>query len=160
MTNHLHAPADYLCPICLGNQGQENDQTLLKQADLVYQDELVVAWINSFWVGRNDGHVIIVPRDHYETIYDLPDKVGAKIFWLAKRISRALKETHQCQGTTLRQNNEPAGDQHAFHYHLHIFPRYQDDNFNQDMGLNNRRLSKPQERVAYAKKVRQALENL
>ena len=71
-----HAPKNYKCPICLGVKGVENDDTLLKQADLIFRDNLVSVFINSFWIPTREGHVIVVPNEHYENIFDLPDMVG------------------------------------------------------------------------------------
>lgn len=147
-----HAPADYVCPICLGNAGTESEKTLLKQADRVFHDELVSVWVNSFWIKGNEGHLIIVPNGHYETIYDLPDHLGHRIFEVAKQMSTALKAAYQCDGVTLRQNNEPAGDQHAFHYHLHVFPRYVNDTFNVELTRKSF-LSEPSERKQYVNKL-------
>ncbi len=142
----------YICPICLGYQGIENEHTHLKQADLVYRDDLVSAWINSFWIGQNAGHVIVVPNAHFVNIYDIPTDVGHRIFDVAQRVSKALKASYRCDGITMRQNNEPAGDQHAMHYHLHIFPRYEGDNFNQALAQKSR-LSSPSERIEYAQRL-------
>lgn len=151
-----HAPKDYVCPICIGVQGVESEQTLLKQADLVYKDDLVSAFINSFWVGRNEGHAIVVPNEHFENIYELPDEIGGRIFKVARQMALALKKTYNCDGITIRQNNEPASEQHAFHYHLHVFPRYEDDEFNQRVSEKSR-LSDPTERLQYAQKIKDYL---
>jgi len=59
MSMHNHAPSDYICPICLGVKGVESDDTLLLQQDRVYQDEVISAFINSFWIKNNPGHVIV-----------------------------------------------------------------------------------------------------
>lgn len=144
---------NYICPICLGNQGIENEDTLLKQADLVFGDDLVNVWVNSFWIKGNEGHVIVVPNEHYKNMYDLPDNVGHRIFEVSKLMSKAIKKTYACDGITLRQNNEAAGDQHAFHYHLHIFPRYKDDNFNQELTQKSY-VSEPQKRLEYIEKLK------
>lgn len=149
-----NAPKNYICPICLGNNGIENKETLLKQDDLVYKDDLASVWINSFWIGQNEGHVIVVPNQHFETIYDLPRSVGHRVFEIAKKVSIAIKEVYKCDGITLRQNNEPAGDQHAFHYHLHIFPRYTNDNFNEEM-VRGSKLSEPTKRKLYSQKLKE-----
>jgi histidine triad (HIT) family protein len=147
---------DYICPICLGNQGVENNETFLKQDDLVYRDDLVSVWINSFWIGMNKGHVIVVPNEHFDTLYSLPRSVGYRIFEISQKLSIAMKNAYNCNGITVRQNNEPAGDQHALHYHLHIFPRYNNDNFNQEMAKGSV-LSDPQERREYCQKIRSHL---
>lgn len=154
-----NAPLNYKCSICLGNKGIENDDTLLVQDDLVYSDDLVSVWINSFWIDGNEGHVIIVPNEHFETLYDLSNKIGHRIFDVSKKMSLALKEVYKCDGITLRQNNEPAGDQHAFHYHLHVFPRYENDNFNQELSkkISDKKLSDPEKRLEYVKKLQDYL---
>lgn len=153
----INKAPDYICPICLGNNGVESDDTLLKQNDLVFRDDLVSVWINSFWIGKNKGHLIVVPNQHFVTLWDLPTEVGHRIFEVSKLMAVALKEVYKCDGVTLRQNNESAGDQHAFHYHQHIFPRYINDDFNQKL-VEKSTLSDPQERIVYVKKLRRYLE--
>jgi histidine triad (HIT) family protein len=150
-----HASTDYVCPICLGVNGVENDQTLIRLQDIVYVDEIVTVFINSFWIKNNPGHVIVVPNDHYENFYDLPAGVGAHILTIAQKISIAMKKVYQCDGITLLQNNEPAGGQHAFHYHLHIFPRYPDDDLHTNM--LDKQLADPTTRSKYADKIRNNL---
>ncbi len=151
-----HKNPDYKCPICLGIKGIENEDTFLKQADLVYKDDLVSGFINSFWIGKNCGHVIIVTNEHFENLYDLPKEYGYRIFEISQKIAIAMKKAYKCDGITLRQNNELAADQHAFHYHLHVFPRYENDDFNKNMAERSR-LSDPKERVEYARKIKRGL---
>lgn len=151
-----HAPENYKCPICLGVNGVENDDTLLKQADLVYKDDLVSAFINSFWIDTSKGHVIVVPNQHFENLYDMPTELGHRIFEVTKKIALAMKQSYGCDGITTRQNNEPAGDQHAFHYHQHVFPRYTGDSYNINMSQKSI-LSAPEERLKYAKKLKEVI---
>jgi len=152
---HNHADSEYTCPICLGVNGVESEWTLLRLQDIIYIDETVTAFINSFWIKNNPGHVIVVPNEHYENIYDLPTDVGAHIMAIAKKISIAMKKAYGCDGITLLQNNEPAGGQHAFHYHLHIFPRYDHDDLHQNM--HDKKLADPSKRLEYAEKIRSVL---
>lgn len=149
---HNHASSDYICPICLGVSGVENEDTLLRLTDIVYIDEFVTAFINSFWIKNNPGHVIVVPNDHYENLYDLPSDLGIHIFNISKKVAIAMKEAYECDGITTLQNNEPAGGQHAFHYHLHIFPRYEHDELHENM--SNKQLADPAIRKDYADKLR------
>jgi histidine triad (HIT) family protein len=149
-------PKDYICPICLGVQEIENADTLLKQSDVVYKDDLVTGFINSFFVGKNAGHVIVVPNEHFENLYTIPATYGHRIFDVAKKIAIVMKDVYACDGITTRQNNEPAGDQHAFHYHFHIFPRYENDGYN-TVQPSEKRLAEPSERAIYAQKIRTGL---
>lgn len=146
------APEGYVCPICLGIQRVESPATLIRPSDIVYEDELVTAFINSFFVGRNAGHVIVVTNQHFESIYELPTNYGHRVFEVSKKIALALKEAYGCDGITTRQNNEPAADQHAFHYHFHVFPRYDNDGYNL-VQPHEKRLAPPEERLEYAQKL-------
>ena len=153
------APDNYECPICFGIHSSDSSKTLIRPNDFVYRDDLVTALVNSFFVGQNAGHVIIVPNEHYENIYTLPTKQGHRIFDTAQKVALAMKKAYQCDGITTRSNNEPAGDQHAFHYHFHVFPRYNDDGYHL-VQPSHKRLAEPEERAEYARKIQTALEAL
>lgn len=124
-----HAPDDYCCPICLGVKGVEDERTLLRKTDLLYSDELVSVFMNSFFIKGNEGHIIVVPNVHTEHLYDLPEHIGHRIMDVTKRYSITMKKAYECDGILLQQHNEPSGGQHAFHFHLHIVPRYLNDDF-------------------------------
>ena len=151
-----HAPKDYKCPICVGIKGIENEDTLLKQADLIYKDNLVSVFLNSFWIPTCEGHVIVVPNEHFENIYDIPEEVLFNISTVVKKMALVLKKAYKCDGITTRQNNEPAGNQHAFHYHHHVFPRYDNDDFNINLTKKSV-LSDPKDRIKYVKKLKGAI---
>ncbi len=150
-----HAPENYVCPICLAVEGVENESTMIKQPDIFYKDEVVMAFISSKF-DKNGGHPLIVPVKHYENLYDLPEDIGSRILSLSKKVARAMKEATNCDGVTVMQNNEPAGDQHAFHYHLHIYPRYLGDELHKS--ILDTRVSLPEERATLADSLRSCLE--
>jgi len=149
---HNHAPQNYICPLCLAIDGTENEETMMKQDDIFYRDQLVVAAINSKFIDNNPGHVIVFPVKHYEHIYDLPDNIGNQINKVAKQIALAMKKTRDCDGVMILQNNEPASGQHAFHYHMHVFPRLENDQILQHM--NQARVSSPAERISFSEKMK------
>lgn len=152
---YSNAPEDYKCPICLGVQGIENEDTMLRQADLVYKDDLVSVFINSFFIDGNEGHLIVVPNKHFESLYDIDPEYAHKIIDVSQKMALILKKAYQCDGITIRQNNEPASSQHAFHYHMHIFPRYNDDKF--DEHSLPKRATIPEERRVYITKIKQLI---
>lgn len=121
----------------------------MRPSDIVHQDELVTAFMNSFFLEGNEGHVIVVPNKHFENIYDIMPKYAHRIFDVAQNIALAMKEAYGCDGITTRQNNEPAGDQHAFHFHFHIFPRYNADRFNTGQPAK-KHMANPEVRNVYA----------
>jgi len=145
-----HAPNDYICPLCLTSKGIENEHNMAKQADVFYRDDLVFAMVNSKFVKSGPGHVIVVPNDHYENIYDIPNPVAHRIFDLAKAVAIALKTLRKCDGIKTVQNNEPASGQHAFHFHFHVFPV-----FESNMGSSQESwVATPEERLPYAQALR------
>ena len=77
------------------------------------------------------GHALIIPKDHYANIYELPEEMAASAMVLAKKLAAHMTEILQCDGFNIIQNNgEPAG-QTVFHFHMHLIPRYKGDG-NQD----------------------------
>jgi histidine triad (HIT) family protein len=160
-----HAPENYICPLCLAVEGIENDNTLVKQSDIFFRDDLITAFISSFLVGKNPGHIIIIPNKHFENLYDMPDVYISRVHTFSKDAAYALKNAYNCDGTSISQHNEPAGDQHAWHYHLHIVPRYPDDELYKAMyqhiqGVAKRPVLEPEKRAEYAGKLKHALKEL
>ena len=73
------------------------------------------------------GHALIIPKEHYANIYELPEEMAASAMVLAKKLAAHMTEILQCDGFNIIQNNgEPAG-QTVFHFHMHLIPRYKND---------------------------------
>ncbi len=149
---YTHASDEYICPLCLAIKGIENSDTMMMQNDIFYRDELVSAAVNSKFISSNPGHVIVMPNRHYENFYDMPAEECNQIMRVAKLVSLALKEVRKCDGITIKQNNEPAGGQHALHYHMHIVPRFEDDHFLDK--LKDTYISSPVEREKYTNELK------
>ena len=126
---HNHAPENYPCPFCLLIQGIQNEHVHSIQSDIVYHDEVITAFIGSHQWPNNHGSVVVVPNEHFENIYDLPLRYALDIHKAAKRLAIAMKYAYACGGISTRQHNEPAGSQDVWHYHLHVTPRYPDDQY-------------------------------
>ena len=76
----------------------------------------------------NRGHCLVVPKKHFENIYDIDDKTLEKVIIIAKNLSKLIKEKLACNGINLVQNNERHAGQIVNHFHVHIIPRYENDN--------------------------------
>lgn len=91
----------------------------------IYEDELFKVILD---LGpATKGHVLILPKNHYADIYELPERDAEKTIVLAKKMAALLKEKLNCDGLNLVQNNGEAAGQTVFHFHLHLIPRYGDD---------------------------------
>jgi histidine triad (HIT) family protein len=146
-----HQPKDELCVFCSFANHQESEYK--KLSDIVFEDAYSLAFISPKWWTNNPGHVILIPKKHYENVYDIPDNLLSHQHIVAKKLMRALKETYNCEGTSLRQHNEPAGNQAVWHYHINIFPRYTNDNLYKNH--DNKHFVTAEERKPYADKLRE-----
>ncbi len=74
------------------------------------------------------GHALILPKEHYANLYELEDSVAAKVMVVAKKVVTKMTEILECDGYNLVQNNGEVAGQTVFHFHLHLIPRYKNDN--------------------------------
>jgi histidine triad (HIT) family protein len=144
-----HAPKEYVCPFCLLVKGIENRQVYSRQKDIVYQDTDVTVFVASHWWPNNKGHVLIIPNEHIENIYSLNVELSNRIHELEIELAKAIKVVYKCDGVSSRQHNEPC-NQDVWHYHLHIYPRYFDDN----LYGTERIISDEVERAEFAQRLR------
>jgi histidine triad (HIT) family protein len=152
---YSHQPEGYDCPFCRVAAGEDLGGHYTQQADVVFRDAAVTAFISSAWWPANPGHVLVIPNAHHENIYQIPDDALAAVQIAGKRIALALKAAYGCDGTSFRQHNEPGADQEVWHYHLHVFPRHVGDRLY--ARTYERRNTTPAEREPYARKLRQFL---
>lgn len=74
------------------------------------------------------GHIIIIPKNHGENIFELSEEEASKVFVLASKIGKALVDELKCDGLNILQNNGEAAGQTVFHFHMHLIPRFKNDN--------------------------------
>ena len=92
----------------------------------VYEDEYLRAIMDA--APANKGHIIILPKSHAASIYELEEEYVSRAFVLAKKLALALKKLTNCDGVNILQNNEEAAGQTVFHFHVHVIPRFKNDN--------------------------------
>ncbi len=89
----------------------------------IYEDEIIKVFLD---VNPNStGHTLIIPKKHYENLFDIEDETLNYILKKAKDIANLLKEKLNCDGISLCQNNGLG--QEVKHYHLHLIPKYHND---------------------------------
>lgn len=76
------------------------------------------------------GHALILPKNHFKNLYEIDDDTAAKVLPLAKKMAAAMTEKLGCDGVNVVQNNNEVAGQTVFHFHVHLIPRYNDDNQN------------------------------
>ena len=117
-------------------------------ASIVYEDERVTAFLDIRPL--NEGHTLVIPREHYETVYDMPDDLNAHIYGIVKRIAIVVKNVMKADGITIIQQNGHAAGQEVFHLHVHVVPRYEGQklpHFHDIPYANRERLERAAERL-------------
>ena len=102
------------------------------QASIVYEVDRVLAFMDLH--PANIGHTLVVPRAHWETIYDIPERVLADLFAVVKRVSVAVKKAVGAEGISILQFNERAAGQSVRHFHVHVIPRFRGDAISKFIG--------------------------
>lgn len=151
-----HAPPDYVCPFCRLLAGADTERNV--QSDIVLRDAQTTAFISPKWWVGNEGHAIVVPNEHWENLYAIPRDALAAVSWSAAVVARAMRESYGYDGTSTRQHNGPGAGQDVWHFHVHVFPRFQGDGL---YGADTKvRWATVEERAPYAARLAAALESL
>ena len=87
-------------------------------AFILDEDENVITFLSL------DNHPLVVTKKHIPDIYSLDGELGAAIMKAAIKIAKAVKLGLECDGVYVTQANESAAGQDVFHYHMHIYPRW------------------------------------
>ena len=91
----------------------------------VYETQDFRVIMDKFPSGK--GHTLIMPKEHYDDVYDLDAETAGKLFGLATVVARAIKKVTGCDGLNILQNNGPVAGQTVMHFHLHLIPRFEGD---------------------------------
>ena len=103
------------------------------QASIVFEDDRILAFMDLH--PANVGHTLVVPREHWETIYDIPEKVLGDMFAVVKKVSVAVKKAVGAEGMSILQFNERAAGQSVKHFHVHVVPRFRGDAMSKFIGV-------------------------
>ena len=91
----------------------------------IYEDEDIQVIMNTNPI--TDGHLLILPKKHYENIFDIKEEIIAhSIKVLREKLYPLIKEKLNCEGLTICENNFLG--QEIKHFHIHVIPRYKNDN--------------------------------
>ena len=91
----------------------------------IYEDELIKVIMNIN--PSTDGHLLVIPKEHYVNIMDIKEEVITHSFNIIRdKLYPLLKEKLNCEGLTIAENNELG--QEIKHFHIHLTPRYPNDN--------------------------------
>jgi histidine triad (HIT) family protein len=113
------------CPLC-----QIVNRRL--PAVIISENDNVMAVLDLF--PATPGHVLVLPRQHIENICTMPPKIGSQIMTMAITVARGIQQQLKPEGLNLIQANGAVAGQTINHFHLHLVPRYENDNVSLKFG--------------------------
>lgn len=120
-------------------------------SERVYEDEHVLSFMDIFPVG--DGHLLVVPKRHYENLLEADELSLLAVMRASRRIAHALKRALGPDGIGVHQLNGAAAGQTVFHYHMHLIPR----NHGDPIAFHGRKAGDPARIAANARRIAAAL---
>jgi histidine triad (HIT) family protein len=105
-------PACIFCSIVAGDA----------DAERVFEDDLTMAFMDIS--PASDGHVLVIPRRHQADLFALEPPETDAVWHSTLRVARAVRDALVPDGMNLHQSNGRVANQHVFHFHLHVIPRY------------------------------------
>lgn len=106
------------CAFCNVVEGTQDER-------IVYENASVIAILDPRQA--NPGHVLVIPKAHFQDIYSLSEEAGSEIMKAVILLSQAVREVFQPDGMSIWQSNGPGAHQEVPHVHFHIHPRKMDD---------------------------------
>ena len=94
-------------------------------ASLAYEDAETVAILDMRQ--PRAGHVLVIPRRHVETLFEVDDTTGSALMRATMLVARAVRKAFEPDGLNLWQSNGHAGGQEVPHVHMHVMPRWSGD---------------------------------
>jgi histidine triad (HIT) family protein len=120
-------------------------------AQIVYEDEHTLAFLDR--QPNNHGHTLVVPKEHFESVYSTPDEAWARVMLTAKKMAITIKNALDADGLNIAMNNEEAAGQEVMHAHVHVIPRF----INDGEAIGRHLTYKPGEAEAVAEKIKAEL---
>lgn len=91
----------------------------------VYEDEYVYAFMDISQITK--GHTLVIPKTHTRNIYETDEKTAKKFFARIPLVANAIKKAFNPVGLNMLNNNEILAGQTVYHLHMHLIPRYDEN---------------------------------
>ena len=89
---------------------------------IIYEDEKFLVFLDRYPI--NYGHALLIPKDHFDTILEMPLNLVGEMYSLVPQIAKSIINTIDGNGFNVSQNNGRSANQIIPHVHVHIVPRF------------------------------------
>ena len=117
------------CVFCLINEGKIPSKK-------IYEDDKVIAILDISQATY--GHTLVLPKEHYENIYEMPTDLYLHLMKVVQMLAIQVKTKLNAPGINIINNCGEVAGQSVMHFHVHIIPRYPNDNFKMVMTDNSK----------------------
>lgn len=125
------------------------------EVSICHEDSDAIAFMDIQPV--NNGHVLVVPRAHYESLLDVPHELGLHLFRVTMQLANAITKVTGCNDLNIIVNSGDAAGQDEPHYHVHIIPRRSGDGFDVPLPFDGSEMPDRTVLDAYAARIIAAL---
>ena len=94
-------------------------------SQILFENDTNLAFLDIFPVSK--GHTIVIPKNHYNNLEDIPVNELTKLYEVVKKLSGVIHKKLEIDGYNILQNNFKAAGQVINHFHVHIIPRSRED---------------------------------
>ncbi|KAA8922280.1 HIT family protein [Thermoplasma sp.] len=98
-----------------------------RNAAIVAENDMVIAFMDNAPV--EPGHILVIPKEHFENIFDIDNRYYLEVQLMAKRVAKAAMKAMGADGINIGQNNGWCANQRVMHFHVHVIPRWCDKPF-------------------------------
>lgn len=105
----------------------------IKEESVFLENDHATAFFDKYPV--SNGHVLIIPKQHFESYFDIPDKIKINMLKLMDEAKNELEKSYSPDGFNIGINVGAAAGQTVFHCHIHLIPRYSNDMKNPEGGV-------------------------
>lgn len=119
----------------------------------VYEDDAVLAFMDIGPIIK--GHVLVIPKEHYATLPDVPAALVARVMAVVQKVAAAQMSALSADGVNVHQSNGACAGQVVPHVHFHVIPRFTDDGHRWNWAATS--YESPAEMAALGQRLRAAL---
>lgn len=101
----------------------------------IFEDDNIVVFLDISQVTK--GHTLVIPKKHFSNVYELDEETISSIYRPIPKLAKAIKNAFHAKGINIVNNNDEQAGQTVFHYHIHIIPRYDENDGFRAIFTNN-----------------------
>ncbi len=102
-------------------------------AEILYETDNVISIIDVMPI--HYGHALVIPKKEYKNFLEVPESMLGELMTVTQKVAKSLVKTFNLEGFNFFANNGEVAGQSVFHFHIHITPRYANDNISFNLNL-------------------------